>query len=375
MKSEASVTNWGQAALRCACETFGAEWLLLGTDWPILPRGGLGLNYTGQSERSREHMEESAPGTAAADRDALAWRIAKLRRYDLNLLLSLHALLHTRNVTQAGDWLGVTQPAMSSDLRRLRQMFKDELLVRYGREYQLTALASALVEPLTRAVADIERALEWRPTFDACSESRSFSIAMSDHVMALLLPALAARLPREAPNVTIHARGLSGLSTDPVAATASGEVDLSIGAFQSFAESCWELLYTDRWLCAVSADNPDVGDHMSLELFCQLPHLEWRLRTPVIQSHAEVLYGSKGIQRQVPLTTESFALLPALLRGSRMVALVHERLASQVPGLRLMEPPVPIPDVEESMYWSTSMDRDPGHVWLRELMRSIAHGL
>jgi len=143
-------------------------------------------------------LESSEPpsGTAPADRDALAWRMAKLRRYDLNLLLSLHALLHTRNVTQAGDWLGVTQPAMSSDLRRLRQMFKDELLVRYGREYQLTALASALVEPLTRAVADIERALTWRPSFDPCVDTRSFSIAMSDHVLALLLPALGARLVR-----------------------------------------------------------------------------------------------------------------------------------------------------------------------------------
>src|SRR5436305_2164482 len=116
-----------------------------------------------------DQIDQSAPPrveATAAERDTLAWRIANLRRFDLNLLLSLHALLHTRNVTQAGDWLGVTQPAMSSDLRRLRQMFKDELLVRVGREYQLTALASSLVEPLTRAVADIERALTWRPSFD-----------------------------------------------------------------------------------------------------------------------------------------------------------------------------------------------------------------
>src|SRR6478735_8859382 len=113
-------------------------------------------------------LESSEPssGTAPADRDALAWRMANLRRYDLNLLLSLHALLHTRNVTQAGDWLGVTQPAMSSDLRRLRQMFKDELLVRHGREYQLTALAASLLDPLAHVVADIERALSCRPSFD-----------------------------------------------------------------------------------------------------------------------------------------------------------------------------------------------------------------
>jgi DNA-binding transcriptional LysR family regulator len=165
----------------------------------------------------------------AESRDSLAWRIGRLRRYDLNLLLSLHALLHTRNVTQAGDWLGVSQPAMSSDLRRLRQMFKDELLVRSGREYQLTALASSLVEPLTQAVADIERALNWRPNFDPSTDTCSFSVAMSDHVMALFLPALAARLPVEAPNVTIHTRGLSGLNGYPVAAAVHGEVDLCVG--------------------------------------------------------------------------------------------------------------------------------------------------
>src|SRR5579884_1829201 len=256
------------------------------------------------------------PGAA---RESLAWRIGSLRRYDLNLMLSLHALLHTRNVTQAADWLGVTQPAMSSDLRRLRYMFGDELLVRSGREYQLTALASALIEPLGRAVADIERALTWRPSFDACHDARSFSIGMSDHVMALLLPWLAQRLPSEAPNVTIHARGLAGLSAEPVQAALRGEVDLSIGAFSWTEGARSEVLYTDRWVCAVSADHPEVGDHMPLELFSRLPHLEWRLRTPVLRSHAEVLYSAKGIERQVPLTVESFALLPAMLRGSRMV--------------------------------------------------------
>src|SRR4051794_29479075 len=313
--------------------------------------------------------------TEYADRDALAWRIAKLRRYDLNLVLSLHALLHTRNVTQAGDWLGVTQPAMSSDLRRLRQMFKDELLVRVGREYQLTALARSLIDPVSHAVAQIERALTWQPAFNRAVDARSFSVGMSDHVMALLMPALTARLPLEAPNVTIHVRGLSGLAGDPVAATETGEVDLSIGAFEAFSGQCTEVLYTDRWVCAVSADHPEVGDHISLELFCRLPHLEWRLRTPAVQSHAELLYGSKGIPRQVSITTDSFALLPTLVRGSRMIALVHERLARQVAGLKLLEPPVPIPEVRESMYWSTSVDHDPAHVWLRALMRGIARVL
>lgn len=317
-------------------------------------------------------LEASAPrAIGPANRDVYAWHVAGLRRYDLNLLLSLHALLRTRNVTQAGEWLGVTQPAMSSDLRRLRQMFNDELLVRAGRDYQLTMLARSLVEPVTRAVAEIERVITWRPAFNPSVDTRSFSIAMSDHVMALLLPTLSVRLPQEAPNVTIRARELQGLATEPVRATELSEVDLSIGAFTYTGERA-EVLYTDRWVCAVSADNPEVGDEMSLEVFSRLPHVEWQLKTPAIQSHAEVLYRAKGIQRQVSLVTESFALLPSLVRGTRMVALVHERLARQVAGLKLLDPPVPIPDVHESMYWSASMDNDSGHLWLRDLIRSVA---
>ncbi len=315
----------------------------------------------------------TAPG--GPDRDVLAWRIANLRRYDLNLLLSLHALLHTRNVTQAGEWLGVTQPAMSSDLRALRQMFQDELLVRSGREYQLTPLAAAIVEPLTQAIAEIERALTRRPSFDPARDAHAFSIAMSDHVMALVLPAVAARLPLEAPQVTIHARGLGALTTEPVRATLQGEVDLSVGAFSWAEGACEEPLYTERWVCAVSLDHPDVGDRMTLELFQSMPHLEWRVRTPVARSHADVQYGARGIQVHVPLTIDSFALLPTLLRGTRMVALVHERLARQVPGLKVLEPPLPLPDVVESMYWSPSLEHDPAHTWLRHLLREIARGI
>jgi DNA-binding transcriptional LysR family regulator len=313
--------------------------------------------------------------SSGSERDTLAWRISNLRRYDLNLLLSLHALLHTRNVTLAGELLGVTQPAMSSDLRSLRHMFHDELLVRIGREYQLTPLAAALVDPLGQAIAGIERALIRRPTFDPAQDARTFSVAMSDHVMALVLPGVARRLAAEAPRVTLHARGLSALNVEPVKACMDGEVDLSVGAFASTEVACSELLYTERWVCAVSADNPDVGDEMTLELFERLPHLEWRLRTPLVLSHAEVLYGSKGIHPHVPLTLDSFALLPALLRGTRMVALVHERLARNVAGLKLLEPPLPIPDVRESMYWSPAVDSDPGHDWLRSVLRDISRDI
>jgi DNA-binding transcriptional LysR family regulator len=329
----------------------------------------------GEQINGLARAEEVPRSTLPADLSNLAWRIAEIRRYDLNLLLSLHALLHTRSVTLAGEWMGVTQPAMSTDLRRLRQLFGDELLVRVGREYQLTALAAALVEPLMQVVADVERVFKRRPTFDPAVEHREFSVALSDHVLTLLLRPVSTRLFGEAPGVTIHTRGLSGLGSEPVAATLRGEIDLCIGNFRRTQGAHSEKLYTDRWVCAVSADNPDVDDRLTVELFSRLPHLEWRLRTPVVQSHAEVLYESLGIQRRVPLTLDSFALMPYLLRGTRLVALVHERAARQFQGLKLLEPPVPIPDVVETMYWSAALERDPGHLWLRKLMRETAQRL
>jgi LysR family transcriptional regulator, nod-box dependent transcriptional activator len=308
----------------------------------------------------------------ASGSGGLPSKIAYLRRFDLNLLLSLHALLHTRSVTAAGEWLGVTQPAMSTDLRRLRQTFGDELLVRTGREYRLTALAAALVEPLTQTVVDMERTLTRRPRFDPATERREFSMAVSDYLLTLLLQPLATRLVHEAPRVTVHSRALR---PDALALVLRGEADLTFGNFPAVEGVRSEVLFTDRWVCAVSADHPDVGECMTLELFARLPHLEWGIGTPLVQSYAEQRYAALGIERQVPLTTESFALLPILLRGTRLVALVQERLARRFPGLKLLTPPLPIPDLIEVMYWAAATDADPGQVWLRQLVRDIARQL
>ena len=101
---------------------------------------------------------------------------AELRRFDLNLLVGLHALLYFRNVTRAAEHVGVSQPAMSRELRQLRQLFGDELLVRVGREYRLTTLARELIEPLGQVIVSIEGAVARRPSFDPAVETRSFTL-------------------------------------------------------------------------------------------------------------------------------------------------------------------------------------------------------
>lgn len=303
-------------------------------------------------------------------------RLQRLQRFDLNLLLSLRALLHARNVTLAGERLGVTQPAMSADLRRLRQMFGDELLVRIGREYQLTPLARELLDPLDRALGDLEHALTRRPTFDPATAKRRYTIMTTDYGLIVLMPAVLRRLMAEAPGITVHCHPLA---PDFMGLLLRGEIDLVLGVIgRETPESLKsEVLYTDRWMCAVSEDHPDVppGEQMPLELFEHLPHIEWAMGEPPVHSTAESHYEALGVRRWVVMTTESFALTALLIRGTPLVALVHERLARINPGLRLLKPPLPLPELQQRMYWSALSHADPAHAWLRGLIREVAQVL
>src|SRR5919202_1020063 len=127
-----------------------------------------------------------------------------LRQINLNLLVALHALLVHRNVTRAADQVGLTQSAMSGELRRLRGLFGDELLVRIGREYHLTPLAEELAPPVAEIIAAVEQTFSRRLSFEPRTDQRSFSIAMTDYAMLVLMQPLLLRLAREAPRVALH---------------------------------------------------------------------------------------------------------------------------------------------------------------------------
>src|SRR4051812_45004924 len=127
-----------------------------------------------------------------------------LRNVDLNLLVVLDALLAERNVSRAGRRLGLSQPAASSSLARLRKMFGDPLLVRQGREFTLTAEAERLVQPVREILNLVERTIEQRPEFDPSTDRRTFSISASDYATLVLLSPFVRAAAAEAPGVTIH---------------------------------------------------------------------------------------------------------------------------------------------------------------------------
>src|SRR5215207_3955739 len=298
-----------------------------------------------------------------------------LRQFNLNLLVALHALLVHRNVTRAAADVGVTQSAMSGELRRLRRVFGDDLLVRSGREYELTALAQELAEPVREIIASIEQTLARRPCFDPAADARTFTLAMSDYAMLILLEPLLLRLGREAPHVTLHVHPLQpgGVNT----LLRPGGVDLLILPHYPDGESNTtrsELLLVDRWVCAVGARHPDVGDHVTLEQYRQLPSITYGVGAELTRSTAERHFRSLGVLAPVEITTESFAIVPFLLTRTRFVAVLQERLARRLQTaaeIKLLESPIPAPDLNEAMYWTAAADADPGHRWLRQTMRDV----
>jgi LysR family nod box-dependent transcriptional activator len=294
-----------------------------------------------------------------------------LRKFDLNLLVALDALLGCRNVTRAGERIGLSQSAMSGELRRLRRMFGDPLLVRVRREYELTALARDLVEPVADVLARVERTIGHRTSFDPATEARRFSVVMSDYAMLLLMQPLLRRAGVEAPGITVEVHPFKDQIPRMIG---QDGVDLVIGPAFDLTGVHSQQLFSDRFVCIVSADNPDVGDRMTPDLFESLPHLTiaWQ---PLARSLADEHLESAGMHRRVEATTESFALAPFLVRGTRLVALVPERLAVQLreaAGVRVLEPPVAAPQLQETMYWSAAADGDPAHAWLRRTMADVA---
>jgi LysR family transcriptional regulator, nod-box dependent transcriptional activator len=298
-----------------------------------------------------------------------------IRQVNLNLLVALNALLAHRNVTRAALEVGLTQSAMSGELRRLRALFHDELLVRSGREYLLTPLATDLVEPVADLILSIEQTLSRRLSFDPATDERSFSIAMSDYTMMVLIEPLLQRICRSAPGICLHVHPLE--SADLSTMLRPGGMDLVI-TVQPEPESdiCHVPLFSDRYVCVVSADHPHVGDSMPLELFQRLPRLQWGLGTVLISSTAE--QHLKQLGGRVQLTTESFALAPFLLRNTDLVAVLQERLARRLAsaaGVKVFPLPLVVPDLTEVMYWSPVAETDPGHSWLRTTISEIAQGL
>jgi DNA-binding transcriptional LysR family regulator len=257
-------------------------------------------------------------------------------------------------------------------------VFRDPLLVRAGRNLALTQAAEELIIPIREILGRVEQTISERPQFNPRTASRSFSISASDYATLVLLVPFVRRLVVEAPNVTIH---ILPRFRDVAQVLKTGQADMVIEPRELFADIKFpsQVLFGDRWLCAVDAKNPHVrNNRLTMKQYLQLPHLVYSIGTDRQLNLADQHVGQLGVRRRIDVTVESFLLVPFLLEGTQMVSLILERAARRLAGItnvRTLKPPLRLPDIHEALYWHPRHTSDPGHRWLRERLAAIASEL
>lgn len=293
-----------------------------------------------------------------------------LRNLDLNLALTLDALLRERNVTRAAGALGLSQPSVSTGLARLRRHFNDELLHRSGNRYQLTALAEQLAPRVALALTSMQRVFDSAPDFDPASDDREFTIVVSDYAATVLGDHLATALAQEAPGSRLRLQEQTAYSVDhalELLRTVDGMV-LPHG----FVDDIPALdLHEDTWVCVVSADNTEVGDALTME---QLAHLPWVVtyNAPTAYTPAVRQLRMIGVEPKVQVVVESFVAVPFLVAGTNRVALLQGRLAERLAGaagVRTLPCPWEVVPLMEAFWWHPTLQADPAHRWLRDVIQ------
>jgi DNA-binding transcriptional LysR family regulator len=298
-----------------------------------------------------------------------------LRQFDLNLLVALDVLLTERNVTRAGERLFLSQPAVSGILARLRHAFQDELLVRVGRNLELTALAADLASPVHDSVRQIEDLLNLRRPFEPESARWSFRVAASDYVVFLLLGALLKALTERAPNISVRFMALEPSASERLAA---GELDFAVLPAEIEPNLPSAPLFEDSWVCAVWSGHAHAGAQFTLDEFLAIPHLSFRLSGPDHGSIAESYLAQLGFELKIVASTESFATAPFLLRETPFTTLVPRRLGERLQraaDIRLIELPLDIPPLREKLIWSPRYTASPAHAWFRAQLVEVAQAL
>jgi len=300
--------------------------------------------------------------------------VASVSSIDLNLLIALGALLEERNLTRAGEKTNMSQPAMSGALARLRRHFDDELLVRDGRQYRLTPLAQRLLPDVRDALRQVERTLEARPQFDPAASTRTFSLAMSDYAVTVLIDPLLRRVQELAPGVglTVHPLPPDMHESD----RGMLQHDLVIGPLGMRFPGESEEIFRDRYVCLIDPANPRLaGGALSLADFGELPQAvaTFGQRDPVNQ--AEMALVALGLPRHVQVTTVGWLPLPFVVAGTDLVAVVPERLARRVAataGVTVCEPPFGTIELIEAVWWHPTRTGDQALRWLRSIAVQVA---
>jgi DNA-binding transcriptional LysR family regulator len=302
-------------------------------------------------------------------------------RFDLNLLIYLDVLLRERSVTKAAQALGITQPAMSNGLKRLRELFGDPVLVRTSDGMSATERALQL-QPLVRNIlAEVDSAVQPTGEFESKISARVYRIMVSDYAEATLVPAMVKRLRSEAPGVILDFLTPSDVTYKDVE---QGKVDMAINRFDELPQSFHQkTLWRDDFACLVNPKNP-VLDNFCLEGYLSANHI-WVSKTgmgvgtgvnPTRDKAVQLGWVDEALERaghkrKISVFTRHYQMPALLAANNDLIATLPTRIArmqARSGELTMVEPPYEIPAFELKMAWSPLLHHNPPHQWMRALI-------
>jgi DNA-binding transcriptional LysR family regulator len=295
-----------------------------------------------------------------------------MKAIDLNLLVVFDAMVGQRSVTRAGEAIGLSQPAMSAAVARLRALFDDALFVRSGSEMKPTPRALELAEPVRRVIDTVRTDILQRSGFDAATTERTFTIITPDIGEINFVPRLLARFAQEAP--TAHLRAVTRPPPAAAEALESGSAELAVGYFPDLHKAGFyqQRLFDNPHVCIVRDGHPAIGRRLTMKQYLAASHAVVR---PAGREHVfEQFIQQRGLQLKVVVELSHFMSLLPVIEGSDMIATVPRDLADvcrRYGNVRIVEPPMKPPVIAVRQFWHARFHKDPAIVWLRGVVHSL----
>lgn len=295
---------------------------------------------------------------------------------DLNLLLVLEALLEERNVTRAAARVGLSQPAASSALGRLRATFRDPLFRRTAAGMSATRRAMELAAPVRTALAQIRAALTEGAGFDPSASARSFRLGMTDYAELVLLGPLLSRISHDAPDVQIFVRRLDRIFIPPESELREDVIDAAIGFFPEAdslePDTRARELYSEKNVCIARKGHPILSGALTPRRFAAAGHIGVFYRNET-RGLVDSALASYGLRRKLRATTPHFLSAARVVAESNLIAVVPAGLAARFRKslhLEVRKVPVQMPPLRMRLLWHERATSDAGQRWLRSLIAS-----
>jgi DNA-binding transcriptional LysR family regulator len=295
---------------------------------------------------------------------------------DLNLLIVFDALMLEQNVTRAGERLGLSQPATSNALARLRRLTADDLFIRTATGLRPTPRAISLAQQLRPALQQIQGALLEKAVFDPLQSDRVFALGMSDYGEFALLPKLMSMMQVMAPQISFQIR--SGDRQKLLELLDQGEIDLAWGVFpEKISWHRQQLIFSESYVCVCRQNHPTIHTTLSLEQYLQGSHLLVSVKEDRF-GRVDKLLAERSLKRHIALSTPHFLTVPLILSQTNLIATLARRIALTYAApqqLQILPLPLELEGFDVYMRWHQSTENSPDCQWLRSSIIDIAKSI